>query len=108
MSIDAMPLREADHAPASTPLPEKATPATVTEPGPADRVSTPTLISHAVDRAEARLERLRDELYRVRATDQRDDLDVDEIRLLAAVAEAERERDACSSLAAGPLEQDRY
>ena len=104
MSTDTMPLREADHAPAPTPLlPELATPATVTEPRPADRVSTATLIAHAVDRAEARLERLRDELDQVRsATGPSDDLDVEEIRLLAAVAEAEHERDACSSLAAVP------
>jgi hypothetical protein len=102
MSIDAMPLREAAHATApTTVLPDEATPPAATRPSPADRVPTATLIAHAVDRAEARLERLRDQLDQVRADSaQPADVDVEEIRLLAAVAEAERERDTCRSLAA--------
>jgi len=100
MSIETMPLRAAAPAPAPTADPaDVVTSATDTASRPADDVPTATLIAHAVDRAEARLERLRDELDRVRtAPGELDDVEVDEIRLLAAVAEAERERDACSSL----------
>jgi hypothetical protein len=102
MSIDTMPLREAAPTAAPTPvLPDGVTPPAATRPASADRVATATLIAHAVDRAEARLERLRDELDQVRAASaQPADLDVEEIRLLAAVAEAERDRDTCRSLAA--------
>jgi hypothetical protein len=102
MSIDSRPLREAPAAPApASVLTEVGAPTTAAEAKRLDGVATATLIAHAVERAEARLERLRDELDRVQAIAGRDDeLDVDQIRLLAAVAEAERERDACRSLAA--------
>jgi hypothetical protein len=102
MSIDSMPLREAAAAPApASVLAEAGAPVTAAEAKRLDGVATATLIAHAVERAEARLERLRDELDRVQGIAGRDDdLDVDQIRLLAAVAEAERERDACGSLAA--------
>jgi hypothetical protein len=56
-------------------------------------VAAATLAAHAIDRADARLERLRDELDLLRATTGPGaDIDAEETRLMFAITEAEQSR----------------
>lgn len=56
-------------------------------------VAAATLAAHAIDRADARLERLRDELDLLRSgTGSGADIDAEETRLMFAITEAERSR----------------
>lgn len=74
-----------------------------TDTMPLRPVAPNIMTAHVADRAEARLETLRDELQRVRdAARPTDDNDLDETRLLFGIAVAERARDACLAVS-GPL-----
>jgi hypothetical protein len=56
-------------------------------------VAAATLAAHAIDRADARLERLRDELDLLRvSTRPGADIDAEETRLMFAITEAEQSR----------------
>jgi hypothetical protein len=59
----------------------------------APTVAAATLAAHAIDRADARLERLCDELERLRGTtDPGADIDAEETRLMFAITQAEQSR----------------
>lgn len=89
--LEMPPVRHEALPPVQEPLVQEP-PVALTVPV-APTVAAATLAAHAIDRAEARLERLRDELDLLRGgTPPGADIDPEETRLIFAITEAEQSR----------------